>query len=63
MIIIYQDSIKEIDASNVAGFHIHKLRIDTNKEYSSFKICVGRNTELFETLLHDKFLAEERNIP
>ena len=43
------------DVSNVQGFHVHKMRVDASKGYSSFKIFLGRNELMFNNLLKRDF--------
>lgn len=53
------DHIKiEVDVSNIFGFHVHKLNIDPNRGYSSFKIFTGRSEEAYKKLMDSSFWPE-----
>lgn len=50
---------ERVDLKNVAGFHVHQLKIDSSRGYSSFKVFAGRNVELFQALMDSRFWPEE----
>lgn len=50
---------KRIDISTLSGFHVHKLKVDPTRGYSSFKICTGRNQDVFNKILDPKFWPED----
>lgn len=49
---------EHFDLSNVAAFHVHQLKVDSTRGYTSFKLFAGRNVELFKALIDPRFWPE-----